>query len=102
MVRFGLAADPAQDEVDRRHELDFHRVRIQRVFAGSERRAPDTAMAGLDLFAVTERFAGGVVTGGAVIRNHHADITDRDQRLGLDLDRAEPAIDEERAIGQHL
>ena len=102
MMRFGLAADPAQHEVDRRDELHFHRVRIERVFAGRERRTPDTAMAGLDLFAVTERFAGGVVAGGAVIGNHHADITDRDQRLGLDLHRAEPAVDEERAVGQHL
>jgi hypothetical protein len=57
MVRFGLAADPAQHEVDRRDELNFHRVRVQCVFAGRERRAPDTAMTGLNLFAVTKRFA---------------------------------------------
>src|SRR6266404_5822848 len=102
MVGFGLAADPAQHEVDCRDHLNFYRIRIQRVFTGSERRAPDTSVAGLDLFAVTKRFAGRVVSGGAMIRNNHADIANRNQGLRLDLNRAKPAIDEERAVGQHL
>src|SRR5204863_866053 len=102
MVRFGLAADPAQHEVDRRDQLNFHCIRIERVFTGSERRAPDTAMADLNLFAITERFAGRVVSGGAMIRNNHAYVTNRDQGLRLNLNCAKPAIDEERAVRQHL
>src|SRR4051794_26230811 len=102
MVRFGLAADPAQHEVDRRDELNFHRIRVQRVFAGCERRAPDTAMTRLNLFAVTKCFAGGVVSRCAMIRDHYAHIANRDQGLSLDLYCAEPAIDEERAVRQYL
>src|SRR6266404_134002 len=102
MVGFGLAADPAQHEVDCRDQLNFYRIRIQRVFTGSEGRAPDTSVAGLNLFAVTKRFAGRVVSGGAMIRNNHANIANRNQGLRLDLNRAKPAIDEERAVGQHL
>src|SRR4030095_14502303 len=102
MVRFGLATDPAQHEVDRRDELNFYRVRVQCVFTGRDRRAPDTAMTGLNLFAVTERFAGGVIARCAMIRDHHAHVTNRNQGLRLDLYCAEPAIDEERAVGQYL
>src|SRR5947207_4139306 len=102
MVRFGLTADPAQNEVNRGNELNFHRVRIQRVFAGSQRRAPDTAMAGLNLLAVTERITGGIISGGAMIRHNYADITDWNQSFGFDFHRAEPAVDKERTVGQHL
>src|SRR4051812_7699246 len=102
MMRFGLSADPAQDEVNRRHQLHFYGVGIERVFAGSERRAPDTAMARFDLLAITERLTSSVGAGHAVIRNDHADITDRDQGFGFDLDRAEPAVDKESAVCQHL
>src|ERR1051325_8282100 len=100
MVRLRLAADPAQDKIDRRNELNLYRVWIQRVFSRRERRTPDTAMSRFDLFAVTERFAGGIVARGAMIRNDHADVTNRNQRLRLDLNRAKPAIDEECAVGQ--
>jgi len=44
-VRLDLAADPAEDEVHRRHVLDFQGVGIQRVFAGREGFAPDAAAA---------------------------------------------------------
>src|SRR6266496_574581 len=102
MVRFGLAADPTQHEVDGRDQLNFHGIRIERVFAGSERRAPDTSMTGFNLFAVTERFTGRVVPGGAMIRNNDADIANRDQGLRLNLYCPEPTVDEEGAVGQHL
>ena len=59
-------------------------------------------MAGFDLFAVTERFAGGVVSGSAMIRNNHANIANRNQGLRLNLNRAKPPIDEKRAVRQHL
>src|SRR4051812_14583319 len=102
MMSFSLAADPPQHEVDRRDELNFYRVRVQRVFSGRERCAPDTAVTGLDLFAVAERFAGCVVAGRTVIRDNDAYVTDRNQCLGLNLHRTEPAVDEERAVGEHL
>src|ERR1043165_9616645 len=102
MMRFGLTADPAQHEVDRRDKLNLHRIGIERVFARRERRAPDTAMTDFNLFAVSERFASGVVSRGAMIGNHHADIPNWDQRLRSDFHCAEPAIDKERAVGQDL
>ena len=60
------------------------------------------APAGFDLFAVAECFAGRVAAGLSVIRNDHAHVTDWDQRLGFDLNGSEPAVDEERAVGQYL
>ena len=67
MVRLGLAAHPAQHEVDRRNEFHFYRVWIQRVFAGSERRAPDATMTGFNLLSVTKRLAGGIISSRAMI-----------------------------------
>jgi hypothetical protein len=99
---FALAANPAQDEVNRRNELHLHRVRIEGVFASRERSAPDSALTDLHLLAVTERFAGDVGSGGAMIGNNHTHIADGYEGLGLDLDRAEPAVDKERAVSQYL
>src|SRR4029079_10564681 len=102
MVRFGLAADPAQNKVDRWDELNFHRIRVERIFTGCECRAPDTAMTGLNLFAVTKRFASGVISCGAMIRDHHAYIANWNEGFGFYLYCAEPAVDEERAISEYL
>src|SRR5436190_20536698 len=101
-MRFGLATDPTQHEVDRWNEFNFHRIGIQCIFAGSERRSPDPSLSCFNLFAVAKRFAGGVVTGGAMIGHDYTNITNRDQSFGFDLNRAKPAIDEDRAVGQHL
>src|SRR3954463_4698080 len=101
-MRLRLSADPAENEVNRRNQFDLHRIRVERILAGSERGAPDAAMTGLHLFAVAKRFTCRVRAGDTVIRNYHTDVPDRDQRLGLYLHRAEPAIDEECAVRQPL
>ncbi len=101
-VRFRLTGDPAQDEVHRRHHLDFQRVGVEGVFAGRQRLLPDAAMAGLDLLAVAEAGAGDILARSAIVGDHDADVADGDHRLGLDLDGRKPAIDEERAVGEHL
>ena len=63
---------------------------------------PHTALTRFDLFAVTKGVAGGIVARAAVVGDDHPDVPDRDQRFGFDLNRAEPAINEKGAIGQHL
>src|SRR5438094_5775914 len=101
-MRFGLAANPTQNEVDRRHQLYLHRVRIQSVLARSQRRTPDTALARFDLFAITKGLAGSIAASATVIGNYYTDISDRDQRFGFNLNRPEPAINKEGSIRQHL
>jgi hypothetical protein len=102
LVCFGLAGNPAQHEVHRRHQLDFQRVRVERVLAGRQRFAPHAALTGFDLFAVPEAGTGHVHAFAAVVRDDHADKTDRDERLWPELDRGEPAVDEERAVREYL
>jgi hypothetical protein len=47
------------------------------------------------LFAITEGFAGKILTSLSVVAYDYADVADRDQSLGLFLNRCEPAIDKE-------
>ena len=102
LMRFSLAGNPAQNEVHRRHELDLHGIRIDRILARRQGLLPHTALARLDLLAIAEPFARDVFAFAAVVRNDDADVTDRDERLRTHFNRGKPAIDEERAVGQHL
>src|SRR6186997_278739 len=102
MVRFRLTANPAQDEVNRRNEFDFHCIRVQGVLARSEGRTPNTAVTGFDLLAVTKRFAGGIVASRTMVGNDHTDIADWNQSLGLNFHRSKPAVDKECAVRQNL
>src|SRR5262245_35554411 len=102
MMRLGLAANPAQHEVDRWNKFNFNCVRIHRVFASGKGRAPDTLVTGFDLFTVAERFSSGVISRGAVIGNNYANVTNGDQGFGFDLDRPKPTVDEKRTVSQHL
>ena len=81
-VRLGLAGDPVQDEVGRRHQDDVAGVGVERVLAGPERPFPDAALALGDALAVAEGVAGQVAADPAVVADHHADVADRHHRLG--------------------
>ncbi len=98
----GLARDPPQDEVDRGNQLDFQGIRVQRVFAGRQRALPDATLPRFDLLAVPEAGAGQVGAEAAVVRDDHSDVADRDERLRAGLDRGEPPVEKEGAVGQDL
>ncbi len=102
LVRLDLAGDPAQDEVDGRHQLDLDGIGVQGVLARGQGAAPDTTPPGLHLFAVAERLAGHVLALAAVVGDDDPHVADGDQRLGLQFHGGKPAVDVERAIGQHL
>ncbi len=102
LVFLDHAGDPPQHEVDRRHQLHLQGVWVQRVLARRQRHLPHAAMPGLDLLAVAERHPAEVLALGAEIRYHHAHVADGDHRFRTQLDRGEPAVDEERAVGEHL
>src|SRR5207253_9761898 len=70
-MRLCLPADPAQDEVNRRHQLHFHCIRIQGILARRQRGMPHTALTRFDLFAVTKGVAGGIVARAAVVGDDH-------------------------------
>src|SRR5436190_2110420 len=101
-MRFGLAANPTQNEVNRRYQLHLHRVRIQGILARRQRRTPDTAFARFDLFAIAKGLPGSIGAGATIVGNYYADISDRNQRLGFDLNRPKPAINKEGSVRQDL
>src|SRR5438270_9225806 len=84
-MRFRLPTYPAQDEVNRRHRLYFHGIRIQGVLARSQRRTPNPTLSRFNLFAITERLTGTIAARAPVVRNNHTDVADRNQRFGFDL-----------------
>ena len=59
MMRLG-ARGPVQDDVGRRHQLDLHDARVERMFAGIQRRHPNTFVADVDEIAVLEFHAAHV------------------------------------------
>ena len=99
-VRLGVAGDPVQDEVGRRHQDDLAGVGVERILAGTERPFPDAAFALGDALAVAERVAGEIAADPAIVADHDADVADRHHRFGNHLDRGEPAVDEVGAVGQ--
>ena len=82
-VRLGLAGDPVQHEVRRRHQDDVAGVGVERVLARAERPFPDAALALGHALAVAEGVAGEVAAGLAVVADDHADVADRHDRLGM-------------------
>src|SRR6267154_958261 len=90
-MRFRLPTYPAQDEVNRWHQLYFHGIRIQGVLARSQRRTPHPTLSRFDLFAITERVTGTIAARATVVRNNHTDVADRNQRFGFDLNCPKPA-----------
>ena len=99
-MRFGAAGDPVQDEVGGRHEDDRAGERIERIFARAQRPFPNAALAFGHAFAVAEGSAGKVFARLTEVANDDADIADRDDGFGNQLDRGEPAVDEVGAVGQ--
>src|SRR5229473_8563150 len=78
-----------RDEVDRRDDLDLAGVGIERVFAGQHGIFPDAAAAVQDKFAMAVLFAGDVGGLRSGIKDHHADIADRNHGLVNGLDGGE-------------
>ena len=60
------------------------------------------ALAGFHLFAVAKLRACHVVAVIAIVADDHADVADRDERFRLQLDGRKPAVQEVRAVSQHL
>ena len=101
VVRLG-ALRPVQDDVRRRHELDLHHARVDRVLAGQQRLDPHALAAALDEVAVRERVAGHVEVLAADVADDHADVADRDLGQRHQLDPHEPRVEVPRAGEQHL
>ena len=99
-MRLGLAGDPVQHEVRRRHQHDAAGRRVERVFARPKRPLANTALAVADSLAVAEAGARDVLALPAVVAHHDADVADRHHRLRNQLDRREPAVDEVSAVGE--
>ena len=99
-MRLGLAGDPVQHEVRRRHQHDAAGRRVERVFARPKRPLANAAFAFANSLAVAEAGARDVLALPAVVAHDHADVTDRHHRLRNHLDRREPAVDEVRAVGE--
>ncbi len=102
VVRADLGADPFQDDVGGRDGDHLAGIGVEGILARQERFAPNTAVVPFDQLAVTIILAGKIVTHFAGIRDHHADITDFDDRLLDHLDRGKQAVDVIRAFHQHL
>ena len=101
VVRLG-ALRPVQDDVRRRHQLDLHHARVERVLAGQQRLDPHALAAALDEVAVRERVARHVDVLAADVADDHADVADRDLGQRHQLDLHEPRVQVPRARQQHL
>ncbi len=53
LVRLGPRR-PIEHDVGRGHQLDFHHTRVDRMFAGIERRDPDALVSGIHEVAMAE------------------------------------------------
>src|SRR5207253_2411192 len=74
--------------------------RIEAVLARTERLVQDAAFPFGYALAVAEVDARRVRASPAVVADHHAHIADWHHRLGNDLDRGEPTVDEVGAVCQ--
>src|SRR5205807_2120916 len=67
---------------------------------GAERFFPDAAFARRDALAMSKRGAGHVRADAAIVTDDDADIADRYDGLGNQLDGGKPAVDEIRSVGE--
>jgi len=102
LVGARLRLVPFQNEIGRRHQENLARVGVERVLAGQERLAPDSAQSLLHQLAVLVIGARQILTHLSGVGDDDADVAHLDHRLGHRLDRREEPIDVVRAFHQHL
>src|SRR5437588_8663531 len=84
---------PVQNDIRRRHQLDFHHSGIDGMLARIERSDPDTLMAYIDQVAMFEFEAAYIHVRLADKRNDHPDIADGNLHHRQLLDLHEPWVE---------
>ena len=94
---------PVQHDVGRRHELDLHHARVDRVLAREQRLDPHALAAPFDEIAVRERIARYVEVLAADVADDDADVADAGSRSsGTCSTLNEPRVQVPRSRQQHF
>ena len=94
IVRLGFSRRPVQHHVRGGHDLHAMRVRVDRVLAGIHRLDPHALLALVHEIAMLERVPGHILSFTSDVRDHHADVGDRDDGRLFDFNGGEPRVDE--------